>query len=124
DDSPTDGCSAVSLGSSVTRADGALPTGATTADTHLPGIQNLDGALLQALRDAEQHAAQDGIEVYITSGWPSRAHQDQLLCDAIREHGSVEEAARWVATADTSLHVSGDAVDIGPLDASLWLSAN
>jgi zinc D-Ala-D-Ala carboxypeptidase len=33
-----------------------------------------------------------------------------------------EEAARWVATADTSAHVSGDAVDIGHSDATAWLS--
>ena len=38
------------------------------------------------------------------------------------QYGSEEEAARWVATADTSAHVSGDAVDIGPADASAWLS--
>lgn len=120
----SNGCSALSLGSSVTSADGALPSDATPADVHLPGIGNLDGDLLQALREAEQHAAEDGIGFYVTSGWRSRDHQDQLLCDAIREHGSEEEAARWVATADSSLHVSGDAVDIGPLDASLWLSAN
>ena len=39
-----------------------------------------------------------------------------------REYGSEAEAARWVATADTSLHVSGDAVDIGPSGAAAWLS--
>ena len=27
-----------------------------------------------------------------------------------------------MATADTSAHVSGDAVDIGPADATAWLS--
>ena len=37
-------------------------------------------------------------------------------------YGSKKEAARWVATADTSAHVSGDAVDIGPSDAAAWLS--
>ena len=30
------------------------------------------------------------------------------------KYGSEAEAARWVATPDTSAHVSGDAVDIGP----------
>jgi hypothetical protein len=34
----------------------------------------------------------------------------------------VEEAARWVATPETSAHVSGDAVDVGPADARAWLS--
>ncbi|HZW98561.1 MAG TPA: hypothetical protein VFF10_00740, partial [Trueperaceae bacterium] len=65
----SNGCSALSLGSSVTSADGALPSDATPADVHLPGIGNLDGDLLQALREAEQHAAQDGIGFYVTSGW-------------------------------------------------------
>ncbi len=37
-------------------------------------------------------------------------------------YGSEEEAARWVATADTSPHVSGVAVDIGHVDATAWLS--
>jgi hypothetical protein len=32
-------------------------------------------------------------------------------------------ALPWlVATAETSAHVSGDAVDIGPADATVWLS--
>lgn len=30
--------------------------------------------------------------------------------------------ARWVATAHTSPHVSGDTIDIGPSDATAWLS--
>ena len=29
-----------------------------------------------------------------------------------------------MATPDTSAHVSGDAVDIGPSDAAAWLSAH
>jgi hypothetical protein len=41
---------------------------------------------------------------------------------AVSKYGSEEEAARWVATADTSAHVSGDAVDIGHSDATAWLS--
>ena len=38
------------------------------------------------------------------------------------KYGSEEEAARWVATPNTSAHVSGDAVDIGRSDAMAWLS--
>ncbi len=56
------------------------------------------------------------------SGWRSRAYQDQLLRQAVSTYGSESEAARWVATADTSPHVSGDAVDLGPADATAWLS--
>jgi zinc D-Ala-D-Ala carboxypeptidase len=51
-----------------------------------------------------------------------RRYQDRLLREAIAEYGSEEQAARWVATPDTSLHVSGDAVDIGDSEATAWLS--
>ncbi len=40
------------------------------------------------------------------------------------KYGSEREAARWVATPDTSAHVSGDAVDIGPPAAAGWLSGH
>ena len=56
------------------------------------------------------------------SGWRSPEYQRQLLQEAISKYGSEEEAARWVATPETSPHVSGDAVDIGPRDATAWLS--
>ena len=78
--------------------------------------------MLQALRNAAREAAADGVELDVNSGWRSPAYQDQLLRAAVSEYGSVEEAARWVATADTSPHVSGDAVDIGAVDATTWLS--
>ena len=77
-------------------------------------MANLDPALLGALRRAATDAAGDGIEFYVTSGWRSPAYQEQLLREAVSKYGSEAEAARWVATPDTSAHVSGDAVDIGP----------
>jgi zinc D-Ala-D-Ala carboxypeptidase len=58
----------------------------------------------------------------VESGWRSPQYQEQLLRDAVSEYGSEEEAARWVASANTSAHVSGDAVDIGPSAATAWLS--
>jgi zinc D-Ala-D-Ala carboxypeptidase len=103
-------------------ADGAVPDGATVFDDEIPGVANLDPALLGALRQAATDAADDGVELYVESGWRSPEYQNQLLREAISEYGSEEEAARWVATADTSAHVSGDAVDIGPFDATAWLS--
>jgi zinc D-Ala-D-Ala carboxypeptidase len=102
-------------------ADGAVPDGATVFD-EIPGVANLDPALLGALRQATTDAADDGVELYVNSGWRSPEYQEQLLREAVSEYGSEEEAARWVATADTSLHVSGDAVDIGPSEATAWLS--
>ncbi len=98
-------------------------SGARTAfDDETPDVANLDPALLQALRQAATAAADDGVTFYINSGWRSREYQDQLLREAISRYGTEEEAARWVATADTSPHVSGDALDIGHSDATSWLS--
>jgi hypothetical protein len=103
-------------------ADGAVPDGATVFDDEIPGVANLDPALLGALRQAATDAADDGVEFYVDSGWRSPEYQNQLFREAVSEYGSEEEAARWVATAETSAHVSGDAVDIGPFDATAWLS--
>jgi D-alanyl-D-alanine carboxypeptidase len=103
-------------------ADVALPDGATVFENDFPAVANLDPALLGALRQAATDAADDGVEFFVDSGWRSPAYQAQLLRDAVSEYGSEEEAARWVATPDTSAHVSGDAVDIGPSNATTWLS--
>ena len=104
-------------------ADGAVPDGTTVFDDEIPGVANLDPALLGALRRAATDAADDGVEFVVDSGWRSPAYQEQLLREAISKYGSEAEAARWVATPNTSAHVSGDAVDIGPADATAWLSA-
>jgi D-alanyl-D-alanine carboxypeptidase len=103
-------------------AGGAIPHGATVFDDDVPGVANLDSDLLHALRRAAGDAASDGIEVMVDSGWRSRAYQEQLLDEAVRSYGSQEEAARWVATPKTSAHVSGQAVDVGPVKAAVWLS--
>jgi zinc D-Ala-D-Ala carboxypeptidase len=103
-------------------ADGAVPDGATVFDDEIPGVANLDPDLLGALRQAATDAADDGVEFFVDSGWRSPEYQEQLLHEAVSKYGSEEEAARWVATAETSAHVSGDAIDIGPSDATAWLS--
>jgi LAS superfamily LD-carboxypeptidase LdcB len=105
-------------------ADGVIPRGASVFDDETPAVANLDPGLLEALRRAAADAASAGVELHVNSGWRSRDYQEQLLRAAVSEYGSAEEAARWVATPDTSSHVSGDAVDIGPFDAAAWLSAN
>lgn len=104
-------------------ADGAVPDGATVSDDEIPGVAGLDADLLGALRRAATDAADDGVELFIESGWRSPEYQDRLLREAVAEYGSEDQAARWVATAQTSAHVSGDAVDIGPSNAAAWLSA-
>jgi hypothetical protein len=109
-------------GDAVNEDDGALPDGVTVFDDEYRGVADLDPDLLHALREAATDAADDGIEFFVNSGWRSPAYQDQLFREAVATYGSARDAARWVATADTSAHVSGDAVDIGRVDATAWLS--
>jgi hypothetical protein len=105
-------------------ADGVLPGGVTAFDDGYPGVAGLEPGLLRALRGATTAAARDGVQIYVNSGWRSPAYQDRLLREAVSTYGSESEAARWVATADTSPHVRGDAVDVGPADATAWLAAH
>ena len=104
------------------QADGAVPAGVTVFDEDIPAVANLDPDLLRALRQAATAAAADGVEIFVNGGWRSPAYQEQLLHGAVSKYGSEEEAARWVATPDTSAHVSGHAIDIGPPSATVWLS--
>ena len=103
-------------------ADGAVPDGTPVFDDETPGVANLDSDLLGALRQAATDAAADGVELVVDSGWRPPEYQERLLREAVLRYGSESEAARWVATPSTSLHVSGDAVDIGPSRAAAWLS--
>ena len=103
-------------------ADGVVPDGVTVFDDDSPAVANLDPALLGALRRAATDAARDGITFYVESGWRSPKYQEQLLEQAISKYGTRDAAARWVATPGTSAHVSGEAIDIAPSDATAWLS--
>ncbi|MDR2347090.1 MAG: M15 family metallopeptidase [Bifidobacteriaceae bacterium] len=102
-----------------TQADGVLPEGASIFAGEYPGIANLDADLLKALRAA---ANDSGLNFAVSSGWRSAAYQKQLLDQAVATYGSVSEAERWVAPADKSLHVSGDAVDIDGANSQAWLA--
>jgi zinc D-Ala-D-Ala carboxypeptidase len=106
----------------VDDTNGAVPAGVTVSDDAVPAVGNLDPRLLDALRQAAADAAKEGLEIHVNSGWRSPEYQTRLLHQAVSKYGSTAKAARWVATADTSSHVSGDAVDIGPSQAAAWLS--
>jgi hypothetical protein len=106
----------------LTAVDGVVPDGASVFDDQLPAVARLDPDLLSAVRRAATDAARDGVELELNSGWRSPAYQEQLLREAIAKYGSERAAARWVATPETSAHVSGDAVDVGPAEATTWLS--
>lgn len=103
-------------------ADGRLPDGTTAFDDDQPGVVRIEHQLLAALRDAARDAAEDGITIVVNSGWRSASYQQDLLDDAVAKYGSEEAAARWVATPQTSPHVSGHAVDVGPREATDWLA--
>ncbi|WP_460780277.1 M15 family metallopeptidase [Microbacterium shaanxiense] len=96
--------------------------GLSVFEDQAPAVTRLNPALLDALRRAATDAEASGVEFDVNSGWRSPEYQSFLLRAAVDDYGSEEEAARWVATAQTSAHVSGDAVDIGPLTATDWLA--
>lgn len=106
----------------VGESDGVVGDGVTVFDGHVPAVGRLDPDLLDALRAAAGDAGDHGLEFVVNSGWRSVRYQEQLLREAVAEYGSEEEAARWVSTPDTSLHVSGDAVDLGPPGSTAWLA--
>jgi len=103
-------------------ADGAVPDGTSVFDDGVPAVAKLNSDLLGALRRAATAAADDGVQFSVDSGWRSPQYQERLLREAISKYGSEAEASRWVATPNTSAHVKGDAVDIGPSGAAAWLS--
>ncbi|CAM3586179.1 M15 family metallopeptidase [Smaragdicoccus niigatensis] len=107
------------LHGSVGEADGVVSRDVSVFDSSMPAVTNLDADLLGALRHASTDA---GITFSVSSGWRSPEYQNQLLRDAVATYGSEAEAARWVATAATSQHVKGAAVDIANADATAWLS--
>ena len=90
------------------------PTG--TGDT-----EHLRPAMRRALRRAQAAAAADGIDLRVTSGWRSRAKQEQLFEEAVAKYGSRAKAHRWVLLPDESEHVQGGAIDVGPRPAAAWL---
>lgn len=108
---------------SLTEADGVIRVeGEVSVFDETPAVTNLDAELLTAVREAATVATEDGVDMHVNSGWRSAAYQQVLRQDAVDQYGSEEEAARWVATPENSEHVSGDAVDLGPLAAQDWLS--
>ncbi|MBM7496028.1 M15 family metallopeptidase [Oerskovia paurometabola] len=88
-------------------------------ETH-PAISGLDDDLRAALQAAAQDARAAGVDFWVTSGWRSTGYQQSLLDRAVDRYGSLDEARRFVKTPETSEHVSGQAVDIGPTDGADW----
>lgn len=122
---PDDG--AFSIGPAATDTIGGyLPDGQTISpfDVANPVIAWLDPPLLTAIQSAARGAQADGIDVQITSGWRTKGFQQRLFDDAVRTYGNVDIAQQFVASPDTSRHVVGKAVDVGPVEADTWLIRN
>ena len=105
---------------------GWLPDGRMLSpfDTDDPIVEWLDPALREAVQSAARSAEADGIDMRITSGWRSKGFQERLFDNGVITYGSVEAAREFVASPEKSKHVTGEAVDVGPVDADKWLIAN
>lgn len=90
-------------------------------DADHAAIAGLTPELRAAVQAAAARASEEGIELRVTSGWRSPELQQTLLADAVGQYGSEPEARKWVETADRSRHVTGEAIDIGGLEAALWV---
>ncbi|MDR1800151.1 MAG: D-alanyl-D-alanine carboxypeptidase family protein [Bifidobacteriaceae bacterium] len=84
-------------------------------------VPALDTVLLKRYDLAAAAAAAQGIELSITSGARSINEQKAEFEEAVGIYGSAEEAAKWVATPETSAHVRGAALDVGPQAGWEWL---
>lgn len=106
-----------------TTGDGRIPENESISldDSGHAALANLDPALPAAVRAAAADAAVRGVELKVTSGWRSREYQQRLLDEAVARHRSEEEARKLVHPPDRSRHVTGQAIDIGPINAADWL---
>ena len=122
-ETPSGGAARLPAASATGEAGGVTPPETSVYDD-VPAVSGLDPRLLEALRTAADAAAADDVTFVVNSGWRSAAYQDELLRDAVDEYGSEQEARRWVSTPETSVHVKGEAVDIGYWNAAAWLDDN
>jgi D-alanyl-D-alanine carboxypeptidase len=93
-------------------------------DPATAGTAGLDDGLVAAFELARAAAAEAGHTLTITSGHRTPEEQQQLLDEAVLEHGSLGDATRWVFPPERSMHVQGLAVDVGDGPAADWLAAH
>jgi D-alanyl-D-alanine carboxypeptidase len=99
----------------------AHPVLAPVAPEGVGETDHLTPRLHRAINRAIAAAAADGVELRVTSGWRSRAQQEQLYEAAILKYGSPQAASQWVLPPGRSAHVLGQAVDVGPRSGATWL---
>lgn len=86
-----------------------------------PDSTGLDPELAARFSAAQDAAAAAGRALRVTSGARTAEEQQRLFDEAVAEHGSPDEAARWVLPPERSAHVSGTALDVGGWDGMTWL---
>ncbi|MFI2754432.1 M15 family metallopeptidase [Cellulomonas sp. P22] len=101
-------------------AAGSSGTGVDAAPQD-PALAGVDPELARRFTEAQAAAADAGIPLTLTSGKRSFAEQQALVDAAIEKYGSQQEASRWVLPPETSEHVKGLAVDVGPPEGAKWL---
>ncbi|MFC8923930.1 M15 family metallopeptidase [Cellulosimicrobium sp. NPDC057127] len=99
----------------------AEPGASGTARPGEGEADGLDPELLRRFEEARAAAAAEGVELRVTSGWRSAAEQQELVERALERYGSVEETHRWVLPPESSEHVAGAAIDVGPTEGAYWL---
>lgn len=83
--------------------------------------------LLTRFNAAYLVAQEEGVKLYITSGFRSLARQEVLFERAVDKYGSESEAAKWVLPAPYSHHPQGLALDVnypGDPKGAQWLEIN
>lgn len=77
---------------------------------------------------AQKAAELKGHKIGITSGWRSLATQTYLFNRAVKRHGSVKAASKWVLPPKVSMHPWGLAIDVnygsGSRAGAKWLEKN
>ena len=107
-------------GSTRAAADPGQTTVAVPVATNIAAT-GLDPELERRFTAAQSAAAAAGVELTVTSGWRSAEEQQGIVDRTVSHYGSITEAHRWVLPPETSEHVKGLAIDVGPTAGALWL---
>jgi zinc D-Ala-D-Ala carboxypeptidase len=103
-------------------ADGAAPSAVTVStEPTAPASTGIDPELQRRFDIAQAAAAKRGLKLTITSGRRTVQQQEDLINQAVAEHGSVAEAHKWVLPPERSAHVAGTAIDVADQKAAAWL---
>ena len=101
---------------------GLAARGSDTAQSPTGVATGVDPELQRRFAVAQEAAAADGVMLTLTSGGRSAADQQAIVDDAVEKYGSLQEARRWVLPPESSAHVQGLAIDVGPTcTGALWL---